>query len=145
MICTFMIVAATAAVLALSPTAFAQQPDHGTADEARAMLGRVVAAVKADKTKALDTFNKGEGGFLDRDLYSFCFDISDGKIVAVGNPKTKGLLGLDRGTLKDATLAATRQSRAFPTKRCFAIAPACPKASIEPSRDVTWTATSPCC
>src|SRR6516162_9801726 len=53
-----------------STTAFAQ----GTAAEAKAMLDRAVAAVKADKTKALDTFNKGEGGFLDRDLYPFCFN-----------------------------------------------------------------------
>jgi hypothetical protein len=29
-------------------------------------------AVKADKTKALDVFNKGGGGFNDRDLYVFC-------------------------------------------------------------------------
>jgi len=35
------------------------------------MLDKAVAAaaVKADKTKALDQFNKGQGDFLDRDLY----------------------------------------------------------------------------
>ena len=75
----------------------------GTADEAKAMLVKAVAAVKADKTKALDMFNKGEGGFLDRDLYPFCFNVSDGKIVAVGNPNAKQLLGTDIRTLKDAT------------------------------------------
>ena len=32
------------------------------------MLTKAVAAVKADKAKARDMFNKGEGGFLDRDL-----------------------------------------------------------------------------
>ena len=32
------------------------------------MLDRAVAAVKEDKAKALDMFNKGEGGFKDRDL-----------------------------------------------------------------------------
>ena len=36
------------------------------------MLMKAVAAVKEDKAKALDMFNKGEGGFLDRDLYVFC-------------------------------------------------------------------------
>ena len=92
----------SAAALALSAAAFAQQ-GHPTAQEARAMLDKVVAAVKADKTKALDMFNNGEGGFRDRDLYPFCFNISDGKIVAVGNPNTKGLLGTDRETLKGAT------------------------------------------
>ena len=89
------------AVLTLSTAAFAQQ--GGTAQEARAMLDKVVAAVKADKTKALDMFNKGEGGFRDRDLYPFCFNISDGKIVAMGNPNTKGLLGMDLETLKGGT------------------------------------------
>jgi hypothetical protein len=43
------------------------------------MLAKAVAAVKAYKTRALDMFDKGEGGFLDRDLYPFCFNISDGK------------------------------------------------------------------
>ena len=62
----FAIAAASAAVLlALSTTAFAQQTG-GTGDEAKAMLIKAVAAVKADKAKALDMFNKGEGGFLDR-------------------------------------------------------------------------------
>jgi hypothetical protein len=90
----FMIAAASAAVLTLSPTAFAQQKG-GTADEAKAMLVKAVAAVKADKTKALDMFNKGEGGFLDRDLYVFCSNVSDGKILAIGNPNAKQLLGTD--------------------------------------------------
>ena len=52
---------------ALSAAAFAQQ-GRPTAQEARAMLDKVVAAVKADNTKALDMFNKGEGGFRDRPL-----------------------------------------------------------------------------
>ena len=84
-----------------SSTAFAQ----GTAAEAKAMLEKAVAAVKADKTKALDTINKGEGGFLDRDLYVFCFNISDGKAVATGssNPSGRKVIGQDVRTLKDAT------------------------------------------
>ena len=102
MIRTFMIAAASAAVLTLSPTAFAQQKG-GTADEAKAMLMKAVAAVKADKTKALDMFNKGQGGFLDRDLYVFCENVSDGKIVALGNPNVKDLLGTDGRTTKDST------------------------------------------
>jgi len=102
MIRALMIAAALAAVLALSPTAFAQQTG-GTADEAKAMLMKAVAAVKADKTKALDMFNKGEGGFLDRDLYVFCANVSDAKLVAVGNPNAKQLLGVDMRTFKDST------------------------------------------
>jgi hypothetical protein len=100
---TLMITAASAAVLTLTPAAFCQQPDHGTAEQAKAMLLKAVAAVKADKTKAIDMFNKGEGGFLDRDLYVFCSNSSDGKIVAQGNPNAKQVLGQDQRTLKDAT------------------------------------------
>ena len=36
------------------------------------MLEKAVAALKADKAKALAEFAKGEGGFKDRDLYPFC-------------------------------------------------------------------------
>ena len=100
----------SATALALSAAVFAQQ-GHPAAQEAKAMLDKVVAAVKADKTKALDMFNKGEGGFRDRDLYPFCFNISDGKIVAVGNPNTKGLLGMDRETLWAWTSTRRRRSR----------------------------------
>jgi signal transduction histidine kinase len=48
-------------------------------------------------------FNKGEGGFLDRDLYVFCSNISDGRLVADGNPNAKQLIGTDDRTLKDST------------------------------------------
>ncbi len=102
MICTFAIAAMSAAALTLSTTTFAQQAG-GTADEAKAMLMKAVDAVKADKAKALDMFNKGEGGFRDRDLYVFCGNISDGKAVAIGNPNAKQLIGVDARTLKDAT------------------------------------------
>ena len=102
MVRKFMIAATSSiAVFAVSATAFAQQ--YGTRDEARAMLMKAVAAVKADKAKALDMFNKGEGGFLDRDLYVFCGNISDGKAVASGNPNGKQVLGTDTRTIKDAT------------------------------------------
>jgi len=61
MVRTFMIAAVSIAALALSATAFAQQ--SGTSAEAKAMLLKAVAAVKADKAKALDMFNKGKAGF----------------------------------------------------------------------------------
>src|ERR1700674_2926821 len=82
MVRRFMIAAASAAVLTLSAAVFAQQGQSGTAQEARAMLDKAVAAVKADRDVALAMFNKGEGGFKDRDLYPFCFRITDGKGVA---------------------------------------------------------------
>ena len=61
MLRTCIIAAVSAAVLMFSSTVFAQQTG-GTAEEAKAMLVKAVAAVKEDKTKALDMFNKGEGG-----------------------------------------------------------------------------------
>jgi Cache domain len=97
---SFMIAVASAAVLALSPMAFAQPAKFGTPAEAKAMLEKAVAAVKADKTKALAMFNNGEGGFKDRDLQPFCFNKGDGKLVAATNPS---LLGTDTRTLKDKT------------------------------------------
>jgi signal transduction histidine kinase len=72
MIKTTLKMTIVAASLALAGAASAQKADVGTAVEAKAMLEKAVAAVKADKAKALDQFNKGEGGFKDRDLYPFC-------------------------------------------------------------------------
>jgi signal transduction histidine kinase len=69
----------------------------GTAAEARAMLDRATAAVKADKATALSQFNKGENGFKDRDLYVFCIG-ADGNFVA--HPSR---LGQDARALKDTS------------------------------------------
>ena len=102
MVRIFVIAAASAAVIALSPAAFGQQTG-GTADEAKAMLMKAVAAVKADKAKALDMFNKGEGGFRDRDLYVFCVNLADGKEVAIGNPNTRKNLGNNIRAARDST------------------------------------------
>ena len=63
----------------------------GSEEEAKAMLERAVAAVKEDKEKALDMFNKGEGGFKDRDLYVFCANASDGTLTAHPWPKGEHL------------------------------------------------------
>jgi hypothetical protein len=95
-----MLAAASASVLILSATAFAQQ--NGTADEAKAMLAKTVAAIKADEEKTIDQINNGQRGFLDRDLYPFCSNVSDSKVVAIGNPNAKQLIGMDSKTFKDA-------------------------------------------
>src|SRR5262245_16799546 len=71
-----------AVIQVLCTTASVWADDFGTADEAKAMLERAVAAVKEDKAKALDMFNKGEGGFRDRDLYVACANTSNGIITA---------------------------------------------------------------
>ena|SRR6516165_5044578 len=91
-----LVIGAVSAV-ALSTAAFAQQ--GSSPQEARAMLDKAVAAVKADQAVAIAMFIKGEGGFLDRDLYPFCFRIADGKTLA--SPKAVQA-GTDVRTLKDS-------------------------------------------
>jgi hypothetical protein len=93
-----MIGAAAAATLALSVATLAQG-QFGTPEEARAMLDKAVAAVKADRDVALAMFLKGEGGFKDRDLYPFCFRVADGKLL-VSPPIVPA--GTDIRSLKDA-------------------------------------------
>jgi len=90
---TLMIGAVSA--LTLSAAAFAQQGPQ----EARAMLGKAIAAVKADAVIAIAMFIKGEGGFRDGDIYPFCFRIADGKTLA--SPKAVPA-GTDVRSLKDA-------------------------------------------
>jgi signal transduction histidine kinase len=87
MLRTLMLCAAASVAIGLAHPTFAQG-QFGTAAEAKAMLEKAVAAVKADKTKALDQIQKGEGGFKDRDLYAFCANASDGVITA--HPALKG-------------------------------------------------------
>jgi hypothetical protein len=102
MVRTLIIGAVSAVALSLSAAALAQG-QFGTPQEARAMLDKTVAAVKADKAKTLDQINKAEGGFLDRDIYPFCFNVSDGKILAVASNNAKKFLGTDIRALKDST------------------------------------------
>jgi signal transduction histidine kinase len=84
----FAIGPAAVLILFLPTSGPAAQAQFGTEAEAKAMLNRAVAAVKENKEKALETFNKGEGGFKDRDLYVFCANASDGTLTA--HPYLKG-------------------------------------------------------
>jgi Single Cache domain 2 len=78
-----LMIGAAAAVAALSLSTFAfAQAKFGNEAEAKAMLEKAVSAVKADKIKALGMFQKGEGGFKDRDLYPFCANAGDGAMTA---------------------------------------------------------------
>jgi signal transduction histidine kinase len=83
------------ALFTLAAGAAVLAADFGTAGEARSMLDKVVAAMKADQAKALAMFSKGEGGFKDRDLYPYCIG-PDGNFSA--HPT---LAGTDATKLKD--------------------------------------------
>jgi hypothetical protein len=64
---TNLLIVAVAAVALSGPMMCASAAgDFATAQEAKALLTRAVAAVKANKTQAL---NSGADGFKDRDLY----------------------------------------------------------------------------
>ncbi len=82
---------------ALGAAGVALGAEYGTREEAKAMLDKVVAEMKADKKGTLDKINKK--GFNDRDLYPFCSG-ADGKITAHGALPER--LGVDQATLKDS-------------------------------------------
>lgn len=89
---------ALAVVALLWGIAFAAAQQFGTAAEAKAMLDRAVTELKAGEAAALAKFNdKDNKQFHDRDLYVFCFNISDGKFTAHPNP---ALMGTDIRALK---------------------------------------------
>ena len=91
-----MIGALASLAMALSNVTFAQS--SGTAAEARAMLEKAVAALKADEAAALAKFPLFDGGFRDRDLYVYCFEMGTGKLTAHAN---QALIGTDIRTLKE--------------------------------------------
>jgi hypothetical protein len=82
MLRTRILALSTIALLSLGIAKPTQAAEYGTAEEARAMLTKAIAAVKQDKAKALAMFNSGHGGFKDRDLYVLCANASDGIITA---------------------------------------------------------------
>jgi len=63
---------AISAMMFVWSSGFVMAQQTGTAEEAKAMFDRAVAAVKADEAKALSEFNdKNNKQFHDRDLYVF--------------------------------------------------------------------------
>ena len=108
MLRTLALVVGYAVIQVLSITASVWAADFGTAEEAKAMLERAVAAVKEDKAKALDMFNKAEGAFTDRDLYVFCANASDGIITAhpygEKGKRLRDIVGMYGGQLGEAMM-----------------------------------------
>ena len=77
------------------PSAIAQS--FGSAEEARVMLDRAVAALKSDDAKALREFNDADNKeFHDRDLYVSCFNIADGVFTAAPS----AMVGMDIRSFK---------------------------------------------
>jgi hypothetical protein len=84
----------TALILSVAPVSGQQL---GTVEQARAMLDRAIGALKSNEAAALSEFNDPNNKqFHERDLYVFCYDMSDGKITAYESP---ALLNIDVRTL----------------------------------------------
>lgn len=93
-----LFVSALAALALLCSAGLVGAQQSGTAAEAKAMLDRAVAALKANEATALSQFNdKSNKEFHDRDLYVFCYTMSDGKFTAHPNP---AMMGTDARTIK---------------------------------------------
>lgn len=87
--------------MCFAASAWAQKAEHGTADEAVAMVQQVIASIKAngrDKTLA-EVNNTTTGKFRDRDLYVTINDLNGKNLAHGANPKMQGKDLID---LKDA-------------------------------------------
>jgi signal transduction histidine kinase len=104
--------ALTVLAIAIAGVALAQG-QFGSAAEAKAMLEKAVAELKASEAAALAKFKKGEGGFKDRDLYVFCYDMKTGKFTAHVN---QSLLGTDVKALKEKDRSPLGEKVFNPTK-----------------------------
>lgn len=87
-------------IVPLCFSAAAPAAERGTAEEAVAMVGKVIAYMKTNgKEKAIAEVNNPKGQFVDRDLYITIGDMN-GKNLAHGvNPK---LVGKNLMDVKDA-------------------------------------------
>ncbi len=87
-----------AALSLIASTTFATAQQFGTEQDARAMLDRAIAALKADQAKALHDMNEtGNTQYHDKDLYISCFNITDGTFTAFPGP---AMIGMDIRTFK---------------------------------------------
>jgi cytochrome c len=75
------------------------QGQFGTAEEAKALMNKAVAYLKANgKDKAFEAFNNKKGEFVNKDLYIFVLDLN-GKILSHG--ANEKLIGREMMATKD--------------------------------------------
>ncbi|MBV5332265.1 Cache domain family protein, partial [bacterium] len=76
-----------AGVAFLAAPAIASADEFGSADEAKALVGRVVEHIaKAGVQVAFKDFSETKGAFVDRDLYVFCIAANGDVVAHGGNP-----------------------------------------------------------
>ena len=109
---TRILTLSTIALLLVGMAKASKATQNGTVDEAKALLNRVVAALKDNKTKALQDFNTGNDGFKDHDLYVLCANASDGIITASPNSNGMSLNDFPPGqnVMKTATESEVRET-----------------------------------
>ena len=95
--------AASASALVLATMVLAETAQYGTAQEARALLDRAIALLKAEGRAAIPQLDSDS--FRDRDLYVFCSNASDS--VSVVHPTEKGVKILDYDFGKEVLANAT--------------------------------------
>jgi hypothetical protein len=111
--------------LVITSTALAETSEYGSAEEARALLDRAVALLRAEGRAAIPQLDSDS--FRDRDLYVFCSNVSDS--VSVVHPTAKGVKILDydfgkevmanatEGEVKEVTYMWTRPGSEVPVKK----------------------------
>jgi cytochrome c len=73
---------------------------QGTPDEAKALVEKAITVIKSEgKDKAFAAFNSPTGGYVDRDLYVFVYDL-EGTVISHGG--NNALIGKSLFNLKDA-------------------------------------------
>jgi cytochrome c len=88
----------TVALLGFLLIGGAEAADHGTRDEAMALVGKSIDLISAEGQAAFSKFNDKQGAFVDRDLYVAVFDPT-GTILAHG--ANAALIGVNLADAKD--------------------------------------------
>jgi len=95
-----MLIRVTVAMSALVVGAgVALAAERGSQEEAKALLDKAIAHVNDIGTdKAFADFSRADGGYVDRDLYVYCFDMEGKALAHGGNP---ALIGKNLMEMKD--------------------------------------------
>ena len=80
-------------------TGLALAAERGSQEEAKSLLDRAIAHVNEAGTEtAYADFSRADGGYVDRDLYVYCFDMEGKALAHGGNP---ALIGKNLMEMKD--------------------------------------------
>ena len=95
-----MLIRVTVAISSLIVGAgIALAAERGSQQEAKALLDKAIAHVNEVGTdKAFADFSRTDGGYVDRDLYVYCFDMEGKALAHGGNP---ALIGKNLMEMKD--------------------------------------------